>query len=379
MEAPMPDLPNRVQLFNVFADELLVRAEGRQNGRRITAQEVFTEGSDINLLGAGASAMAEEVVRQLGRGLQALTLDGAQGPELDRWCSDRYSGEVVRKTAAPALVKLQLARPNFTAGAGSYPAGSRVQTQGGIQFVTLTTGSFGATSLGPVTVEARAVNAGSSGNVPAGAIASFVTQPFDASMTVTNPSFASGGDETELDASLRARARLFFVAARRGTLGAVEFGALTVPGVRQATAEEEVDGGGWLTGRVYLYIADANGQANASLVAAVTAAVRAYRGAGLPVSTIGASPVFLPIVLQLSYSANVDSSVAFERVRTVVLGQVNQTRPNLTLYRSLISSAARSVPGVIVGDGAVVAPAGDVVPSTGQVIRTRLDLITAAP
>ena len=44
-----------------------------------------------------------------------------------------------------------------------------------------------------------------------------------------------------------------------------------------------------------------------------------------------------------------------------------------------ITTAARSVPGVIVSDGAVVVPAGDVVPSTGQVIRTRLDLITAAP
>jgi len=75
----------------------------------------------------------------------------------------------------------------------------------------------------------------------------------------------------------------------------------------------------------------------------------------------------------------VDAGVAFNRVRTVVNGQVNQTRPNRTLYRSLITTAARSVPGVIVSDGAVVVPAGDVVPSTGQVIRTRLDLITAAP
>lgn len=375
----MPDLPSRVDLFNVFADELIVRAEGRQDGRRITPQEIFTDGSDINLIGAGASAMGEEVMRQVGRGLASLTLDGAQGEELDRWCSDRYSGEVVRKGAAPALVRLQLARPNFTAGAGTYPAGSRVQTDGGVQFVTTTAGSFSGTSLGPVSVEARALNAGSSGNVREGSITSFVTQPFDSAITVTNPSFASGGDEREQDPSLRARARLFFVSARRGTLSAVEFGALTVPGVRQATAEEEVDGGGVLTGRMFLYIADANGQANQSLVDKVTLAIRAYRGGGMPVSIVGAVPVFQPIVLALAYETNVDTLVAFDRARRVVLGQVNQTRPNRTLYRSLITSAARSVPGVIVSDGAVVAPAGDVVPSTGQVIRTRIDLITAAP
>lgn len=375
----MPDLPNRVELFNVFADEVLLRAEGRQTGRRITGAEIFTEGSDINLIAAGGAAMAEEVMRQLGRGLSALTLDGARGVELDRWCSDRYSGEVVRKAAAPARVRLQLARPGFTAGAGVYPSGSRVQTQGGVLFVTTADATFGATSVGPVTVEARAVNAGIGGNVPAGAINAFVTQPFDPSITVTNPSFASGGAATENDASLRARARLFFLSARRGTLGAIEFGALTVDGVVQATAEEEVDGDDALTGRVFLYIADANGQANASLVAEVTLAVRAYRSAGLPVGVVGATPVFVPIQLALAFDANVDAGVAFNRVRTVVNGQVNQTRPNRTLYRSLITTAARSVPGVIVSDGAVVVPAGDVVPSTGQVIRTRLDLITAAP
>lgn len=374
----MPDLPNRVVLFNAFADELLLRAEGRQDGRRITPAEVFTDGSDINLIGAAGSAMAEEVMRQLGRGLSALTLDGARGIELDRLCADRYNGEVVRKAASPSRVRLTLARPTFTAGAGVFARGSRVQTQGGVVFVTTEDATFGATALS-VSVEARALNAGLSGNVPAGAIVAFVTQPFDPTITVTNPVFASGGDATESDAALRARARLFFVSARRGTLGAVEFGALTVEGVRQATAEEEADVYGVLTGRVFLYVADANGQANASLTAAVTLAIRAYRAAGLPVTVVGASPVFTPIVLALSFDANVDAAVAFDRVRTVVLGQVNQTRPNKTLYRSLITSAARSVTGVLVADGAVVTPAGDVVPTSGQVIRTRLDLITAAP
>jgi uncharacterized phage protein gp47/JayE len=374
----MADLPNRVVLFNAFADELLLRAEGRQDGRHITPAEVFTDGSDINLIGAAGSAMAEEVMRQLGRGLAALTLDGARGIELDRLCADRYNGEVVRKAASPARVRLTLARTSAVAGAGVFARGSRVQTQGGVVFVTTEDATFGASTLS-VSVEARALNAGLSGNVAAGSIVAFVTQPFDSRITVTNFNFASGGDATESDAALRARARLFFISARRGTLSAVEFGALSVDGVRQATAEEEADSFGMLTGRVFLYVADANGQANASLTAAVELAVRAYRAAGLPVNVIGAVPVFTPIMLALAFDANVDAAVAFDRVRTVVLGQVNQTRPNKTLYRSLITSAARSVPGVIFSDGAVATPAGDVVPSSGQVIRTRLDLITAAP
>jgi hypothetical protein len=130
---------------------------------------------------------------------------------------------------------------------------------------------------------------------------------------------------------------------------------------------------------VFLYVADANGQANSSLVEAVRLGIYDYRAAGGAVDIIGAVPVFIPITLALAFDANVDTVAAFDRAARVIVGRVNQTQPNRTLLRSTISAAAGTVPGVRVTDSSIVAPAGDVVPATGQIVRTRRDLVTVAP
>ena len=374
----MPDLPTRATLFAIGRDELLRRAENRPTGRRITPEEIDTPGSDINLLMAGSSVMGEEVVRQSAQCITDLTLDGAEGPALDRWVADRYSTAVVRKTATPALVQLTLTRTSGGA-AGTYEAGSTLVTPGGTRFITDGPAAFPVGSNGPITVNARAVDAGLGGNVAAGTITRFVTAPFDLTMSVTNSTFASGGADTESDAALRSRARLFFLQARRGTLGAIEFGALTVPGVVQATAEEGVDGAGRLTGVIRLFIADANGQANLLLVERVRIALLEFRAGGIQVDTSGATPVFEEIQFALAFQANVDTSAAFEQVRALTVARVNQLAPNEVLDRSLLFEVARSVAGVIVRDSAVPVPAGDIVPAQGQIIRTRPDLVTVAP
>lgn len=374
----MPDFPTRTELFNIFASEVLARASTRPTGRQITPEELFTDGSDVNLIGAGGSAMAEEVVRQLGRCTADLTLDGAVGAALDRWVADRYSTELVRKAASAALVQLNFQRPNADGGAFTYAAGSRVQTEGGIQFELTTGAVFGATDVGPIVANARAVEAGLAGNVAANTITRFITAPDDNSLTVTNPVFASGGDATETDAAFRERARQFFSAQQRGTLAAIEFGALTVPGVRQATAIEALGTNGLVTGQVFLFIADANAQGNQSLVDQVLLALLEFRCGGIIVDVVAATPVFQTITYQLQFETNIDSVLAFDQVRQVTVARVGELAPNETLRRSLLFEAARSVAGVIVPDNAVVVPAGDVVPpaGSGQVIRTRADLVT---
>jgi uncharacterized phage protein gp47/JayE len=376
----MPDLPTRLDLFQTFADAVLTRAQSRSSGRQISAQEIYTPGSDINLIGAGASVMGEEVVRQLGRSTADLTLDGAQGAALDRWAADRYGSSVVRKTASTARVVLTFARSSIAAGAQTYPAGSRVQTPGGVAFVLLTAAAFGSTDLGPVTTQARAVSAGTAGNVDAGAITRFITAPPDSTMTVTNASFASGGDVTESDALFRARIRLFASAKRGGTVPAIIFGAKTVPGVREATAIEEGAETGILTGRIFLYIADINGQANAMLIDDVIAALLEWRAGGIKVFVIGAVPVFQPISYLLRFLTGIDQAQAFQQLRQSTVARVNQLAPQAPLLRSLLFEIARSIPGILVFDDTVTNPIGDVIPpdGSGQVIRTRPDLVTAS-
>lgn len=371
----MPDLPTRVELFEVFRNDLLARAETRPVGRRITATEIDTPGSDINLIGGAASALAEEVIRQLGRSTSDLTLDGAQRTALDRWVADRYSPYLARKTASRSRVTLQLTRTSTAAGAVNYNAGSIVRTTGGVRFSLDAVAAFGALSLGPVTVQATAVDAGTSGNVADGTITEFVTAPPDATMLVTNPDVAAGGDFTETAARLRARARSFYGAARRGILAAIEFGALTVPGVRQAYAQELLNNLGVQTGFIDLYIADANGQSNSILNAAVLAALEEYRAGGAVVTVYGAVPVYQSVEFDLTYQAGIDTVAAFEQVRASTVARVNSLRPGATLYISELYSIAISVNGVIAEDSSVAVPTGDVVPTAGQVIRTRNDLV----
>jgi len=375
----MPDLPTRAQIFEVGASDLLVRAETRPVGRRMTPEQVYTPGSDVNLILGATSAMAEEVMRQLGRGLSNLTLDGSERSDLDRYVADRYSPMLARKTAAPALVPLTFTRTSTGAGAVTFVTGSVVQTAGGVRFETQADAAFTASSLGPVTVNGRAVNAGTSGNVAPGTITQFVTAKPDSTMLVTNSEAGAGGDDTESDAAFRARARAFYVNARRGVLGAIENGALTVPGVRQASAEEVLSQPlGIPSGIVILYIADANGQSNTLLNQAVELALEDYRCGGIWVVVYGGTPVYQGIELDLSYNAGIDTSAAWENVRAAVIAKVNNLAPGQTLELALISSAAKSITGVIVEDDAIVVPTGDVVPTEGQVIRTRTDLVIPA-
>lgn len=376
----MPDLPSRTDYFTVFADEVLTRARSRSTGQQVSASEIFTPGSDVNLIGAAGSAMAEEVTRQLGRSTRALTLAGSQGDEVDRWVFDRYGEKVPRKSAAAARVTVTLARPTGAFGGFTYGALSRVTTPGGIQFETQSDAVFTGSSVAPVSVVAKAVNAGTAGNVAANQVTRFVTTPADPTTTITNVEPAAGGDATETDALYKARAQAYLLSLAKGTLPALEFGAKTVPGIRQAAAIEELDNLGVLTGRTYLYIADANGQANTALIAEVVAALRTYRTAGLPVIVVGGTPVYQTVTYHLSFDTGVDTVLAFDQVRLTTVARMSQLVPQEPLRRSMLFEIARSVPGVIVPDNGVTVPAGDIVPlvGTGQVLRTTPDLVTNA-
>lgn len=373
----MADIPTRTELFNEGANEIIVRTNERTTGNQITSDQIFNEGSDANLLLAGASAMAEAVARLNAKNISDLTLSGARGEDLDRLIADRFPPSVVRKQASPSRGELSFTRSSTAAGAVDYLAGSIVETTSGIRFELLQTVSFSASAVGPIVVEARAVEAGIGGNVAANTIVRPVTNLPDGTITFTNTTFFSGGSDVETDDSFVERAKRSYAAERRGTLAAIEYGALTVEGVDQATAEEPRDSNGQLLGFVYLYIADANGQANDQLIELVRVALLDYRSGGNPVDIFGSIPTYVSISLLLRYSTNINTQDAFNQVRDTVVARVNALQPGETLERALIIEACKSVSGVIVLDDAVVTPTGDVVPDTGEIIRTRTDLVTA--
>lgn len=371
------DLPTRADLFDLGATEILLRNIARPVGRRMTRESIFTDGTDVNILLAAASAMADEIVRQLAYHCAAFYLDSAESDDLDRLVQDRFSPTIVRRPAIPAVVQLQFTRNSGALLAVTLAVGTKVRTENGTEFELTTPATLALGSTGPATASAQAVNAGQQTNVAAGTLTRFVVAPPDAALQVNNAEPAAGGADRESDSSLRERARDFFRQARRGTLTAIEFGGLTVNGVAKDRGIEVLDAAGQPIGVVQLYISDAAGQANQLLVDAVKNALLEYRAAGIVVDVFTTEPLFVPIEYRLRFAAGTDTVSAFEELRFLTAAEVNNLGPGETLPTSLLLATARRVPGLIVLQDTVVSPVGDLVPSPNQVIRTRADLITA--
>jgi hypothetical protein len=133
---------------------------------------------------------------------------------------------------------------------------------------------------------------------------------------------------------------------------------------------------GLQTGVVQLYITDAAGRSNALVADAVRSALREWRAGGIIVDVIATQPRFEPVNFVLSFAAGTDTRAAVNQLKALTVAAVNVHAPQEPLRRSLLFALARSIPGAIVPETAVQVPAGDVVPSSGQVIKTRLDLVT---
>lgn len=370
-------IPSRADLFQAGALELILRAQSRPAAQRISRAAIFTEGTDANVILAAASAMGDEVLRQLAAHCAAQYLDTAESEDLDRLVFDRFSPLLARKPAVPAIVTLQFSRPNPAGAAISLAVGTKVRTAAGAEFKLTQVLSIAAGQVSPVSVTAEAVNVGTTGNVAANVITNFVTPPPDSALTVTNPAVAAGGADSESDAALKSRARSFYTTVRRGTRAAIEAGCLSVPGVASANVIEVVDSSGFPTGQVQAYVADAAGQCNSALAIAVQLALTDYRAAGVYVAVLGAVPRYESIVYRLRYQPGINSIAAFSQVQFLTVARVNALAPGETLPRSLLIEQARKVRGVIVLNDAIVSPAGDIVPTGSEIIKTSQALVTA--
>jgi uncharacterized phage protein gp47/JayE len=361
------DLPTQRDLFAAGRREAIL------SPTRFTRSIIDTTNSDINIVLNVAAAMGEEVAAYVQAALNALTLSNATEEDLDRLVYDLY--QLRRHGAQAAVATLSLSRVVTTSGL-TIPAGSAFSGLGAT-FTTQASVSFAAGNPGPILVTAVADRTGPDGNLPAGAINNTVTA-FSQTVLVTNPQAAAGGRDQETDVQLRDRARDFFITARRGTRAAIEFGALQVSRVVQATAEELFQiANGHPALRVALYVADANGQANAAMAAEVTRSLDEYRALGVPVQAIAAVPQYVNITATgIQFAAGADTEQVLASATQALLALVNSTPPGATLYRTAIQGTLAGVSQLIVPATALTAPAGDLVPSTGTVIRTTADRIT---
>lgn len=365
------DAPSRLDLYAIGRDYLLQRATKLDPG------QVDVLGSDANIFVGSNSVVADTVVKQLIFSTARHFLDGAEGDDLDRLAWDRYG--LTRKGASAALGAVDILRPNASAGLGTVAVGTRVATLPGIEYVTTTPAAFGVSDL-KSSANVRAVQAGKLTQVAANQIVRFSSagELFDPSLTVNNPLPTAGGEDAESDDLFRSRIRDFWNTARRGILAAIEFGALTVPGVVSAQAIEALSVGGMPARVVNLYIADSSGVASEALAQQVLAALDDYRAAGIAVIISTSLPFIVDIGLLLSFRAGVDTVTLSSNVAGAVVSFVNTLPVNGTLYTAELKAVLLRFKddGLIVTDGSIVTPAGDLVPQIGQTLRTTLANIT---
>jgi hypothetical protein len=382
----VPDFPRASELFRIFRDEAVAKSS------RLTVNAADRDGSDANILGYGVAVVGEEVIAQLASTEEGFWLASAFREKLDKWAWDRY--QMLRKQAAPSFVFAQFTTTAPAPAAFTIPGGTRAATSSGQEFVAVQGVAFPFGGVGPVQVLMRSTLAGIDQNVRPLAIRSVTSQvpgaPTD--LAVTNAEAAAGGDDIEQDDAFKNRIMRFWVAARRGTRGAIETGALEVPGVNRAVAIESLTGAGYPARTVTLVIADQFTNAlvkqgvavpayetqSQALAQVVASELNEYRACGIPVKVIVAQTRLISVVLRLRFQATVTNPDAVAlAARTIVAQSINTLNGGATYDPATSQVLLRSVSGLDVMGDEVASPVGPIVPTSPyQILRTSLALVT---
>ena len=368
----MADVPSFDDIRDAGRREILVAPT------RFNPEIVDTEGSDVNVIVGSAAGIGEEVARFVQASADEVNLRTAQsrgGEVLDRFVYDRY--QLVRFEATPSVVTLTVSRTD-TSNSETVGTGSVFGTSDGQTFATISDVPFGTGSAGPFEVISEAEATGPAGNVAVDTITEVVSEFTNKSFVVNNAEPAAGGQDEETDDELAARARNFFINARRATQPALVTGALNTPGVAQATAIEKLNpSNGAPVFRVELIISDRDGQANQALVQRVQERLRDFRALGTPVQVIAGNPQFITItVVNVTFVAGANTTIVIDQARNAIVQAVNSLAPNDTLEQATLFAALKSTVGVLVADDSITEPAGDLVPTSGSVIRTETSRVT---
>ena len=285
--------PSFDDLFNIGKAEMLIRRP-----------DLFLAPGDVtDFLVAAAAAMADKAIQFAAEEFRKTFVDGAEEAALTTLADDHFS--IIRNPETASQVSVVFSRPTSGAGAGTVSAGTTIstiedETGERIEFTTDTDAVFGGGDLVAPAVVATSSDLGRDQDVLAATVINVVDALFDSTITVTNALAAAGGNNEETDDQLRERIRTFPSTLRRGTLAALEFGALVVTTVRVATATEGA------TGLVTVFVTDETGSSNAQMVADVILELENWRCAGTVVQVTGGILLIQAIDLSFVVKAGTD-------------------------------------------------------------------------
>lgn len=366
--------PSFLDLFNLGKAEAILKRPTL--GVRV--------GDISEMLIAGAAAMADRIIGWAAERFAATYVDGAQGDDLTQLASDHWSIQRLDATKAVGTVTFQ--RSGATATAQTIPIGSVVATErdsqgNNVQYVTTQAASWAISTNGLRTVNIEAVIAGTTGNLSGPELITRLVSapPAGGTYEITDSDQPAGGTNEETDENLRDRIRQFPSTLRRGTLGALEYGAVqtTGAGVAKATASQDT------TGLVTVFVSDASGGSSGdtqevspdtvddgSMTAKVAVELLNWACAGALVNVTGGAIQTIDIVVGLTVKLGVDANQLISDVEDAISARVTKLKIGDTLYLSDIINAVKAVDPDNIVNVTMITPIVDTAPSSpGSLIR----------
>ncbi len=324
-------IPTFAQLYEAGKAEVQARSARLRD---------FQPGSVLDAITGGVVVLADQVIRYAVRRFDALYLDRAQGDDLDALIEDRF--ELVRHAAQSSTVLLDLARNGFVNDI-DIPAGTIIEAtlaSGAVLEFEVVTSVFLASAEGGPWADGLLVSSVETGrdtNVPqvgtTWALQNITGTSLEAvdDVTLTSDEDAAGGRDDETDDAYRTRAKLFYTTLVRGTAAALRTGALSVANVAYATVSEVL---GVSDLETYVYVADASGSSNSTLVDAVTVEIENWRAVGRPVFIVGASIEYVDLTITAKVRRGADLSGLTADIRSAAVAYFDVTDPGATAYLS---------------------------------------------
>lgn len=354
----MPVAPSFEDLIGQFEAEALA----------VDATLAFNDGDITEAQAHGAGAMADATLRFNVQSFRETFIDGAKGDALTALVDDHLN--LQRSPATTAQAAVTFTRTGGGTG-GTLPAGfvigSQFDASGDTVLFTLDAdATFPNGSNGPIAGSVTAQVAGRVGNVAAGTIVRIVdAKPTNLStLAVTNAAVAAGGNNEESDDELRVRARAFWQTLRRGTLAALEFGALVVASVRISRATEDPT-----SGIVTLVVTDSDGNSTAQMVADVVREIENWRAAGSLVTVTGGTALMVDVTGVLIVNDGVDASVLAPLAVEAIRSRMRKQRQGEVLFLDSIKAAGIAVDPDAIDALTLSTPLANVTPASAQVVR----------
>ena len=309
--------------------------------------------------------------------LSATRAATSSGSDLDSWVADfglsRLPGQ-----AATTTVTFSRFTPGFAA---SIPVGAQVKTgDATTTFEVVADPSNSAFSPGgasyavapaatSLTVPARAITPGITGNVASGAI-SLLATAMPGIDGVTNQVPAAGGLDAEPDATLRARFANFIDSRSRATPAAIAFTIQSLQqGLTYVLAENADPSGATRPGFFTVTVDDGSGYPPSTTIAAVLSALEAVRPIGSQFAVQPPNVVRANVSLTLTTPSSIHAA-AQSNVSAAIQAYVSTLTIGAPLPLTRLAAIAYAAdPSISNVSGLTINSAGDLIPPPASIIK----------